>query len=696
MGSCTSSRRHAYNAHMDKADAQRELKTSAVHPGAGAPAEAPVSETLCSTSRAWVRQVSDSTTMTTVVPLMFADGSPRPAHVVVVAGPPASGKGTVCDGIEKRYGLVHVSPGQILRDHIKQRTPLGVQAQGYIEAGQPAPDELVMEVVKDRLSRADVAARGCLLDNFPLTLDQAASLQDEIPVDRFIYLEVPDAVLVDRAVGRRLDPQTGRIYHLKSRLPPPEIQDRLVIRRDDAPEAVRTRLNAFNAHMRAILDSWQGTVYKVDGLKPPDAVLGAVAECLDTLEWSTDDSPYFGNVAFNGPFDELLARRAGFYSTDFPPEVGDEVVCFRRGADWNKRGRVVDVQQATSMGSTGLRDGVEGARVTVELMSELQVMAQQHTTSTATKALSNSSLTLKPKRIEPVAEGSMESWAAFLAPINDMEYSSICTTHAFLSSSFCRLYSCSRGMADADFVTKEEARDSLIQWLNHLEDTDGEPFELNTKAQEEILGLFDTHTDGVLYLYTTQQKLGPRTSLSMGQDFSLYYRALNNTLNNDAEGNLCHAMPLIQRMTYLLLYNEESGERRLHPGGRAWKGDAQRPVPLNMHKLREACRLGKVVRFRQFQSTTVNEELANKYLRREDGRGYKWIIDIPSAFWGARDIKDISWRQSESETLFPPYSAFLVESVQEDVCHLRAVDRRVEVSARAERHGLRSGSVIGI
>lgn len=691
MGSCTSSQQ----AYKDKGR-ERELKPSVVHPGAGAPAEESTRSTASSAAPRSVRldtSTSMTDSMTMVVPLMFAEGAPRPAHVVVVAGPPASGKGTVCDGIEKRYGLVHVSPGQILRDHIKQRTPLGVQAQGCIEAGRPAPDELVMEVVKDRLSRADVAARGCLLDNFPLTLEQAAGLQDQIPVDRFIYLEVPDAVLVERAVGRRLDPQTGRIYHLKSRLPPPEIQDRLVLRRDDASEAVRTRLNVFNDHMRAILDSWQGPVFKVDGLRSPDEVLGAVAECLDTLEWNTDENPYFGSVAFNGPFDELLARRAGFYSTNFPPDVGEEVVCFRRGADWNRRGRVTDVQQAISMGSTGLRGGVEGARVTVELVSELQVLAQQCTMST--KAASSWGMPSK-NGIEPPAAGTVESWAEFLAPINDKEYSSICTTHAFLSSSFCRLYSCSRGMADVDFIPKKEARGSLIEWLRHLEDTDGEPFELNAKAQDEILGQFDTHTDAVLYLYTTQQKLGPRTSLSMGQDFSLYYRALNNTLNNDAEGNLCHAMPLIKRMTYLLLYSEESGERRLHPGGRTWKGDAQRPVPLNMHKLREACRLGKVVRFRQFTSTTVNEDLANKYLRREDGRGYKWIIDIPSAFWGARDIKDISWRQNESETLFPPYSAFLVESVEEDVCHLRAVDRRVEVSARAERHGLRSGSVIGI
>ncbi|CAK0890218.1 unnamed protein product [Prorocentrum cordatum] len=139
-------------------------------------------------------------------------------------------------------------------------------------------------------------------------------------------------------------------------------------------------------------------------------------------------------------------------------------------------GMDIPSDEAISTGNMGLRDGVEGARVTVELVSELQVLAQQHSPS------------LRSQSTEPPAGGTMESWAAFLAPINDMEYSSICTTHAFLSSSFCRLYTCLRGMADVDFISKKEARDSLIEWLHHLEDTDGEPFELNAKAQDEILG----------------------------------------------------------------------------------------------------------------------------------------------------------------------------------------------------------------
>eukprot|EP00441_Pelagodinium_beii_P011147 CAMPEP_0197689528 /NCGR_PEP_ID=MMETSP1338-20131121/106999_1 /TAXON_ID=43686 ORGANISM="Pelagodinium beii, Strain RCC1491" /NCGR_SAMPLE_ID=MMETSP1338 /ASSEMBLY_ACC=CAM_ASM_000754 /LENGTH=155 /DNA_ID=CAMNT_0043271871 /DNA_START=54 /DNA_END=521 /DNA_ORIENTATION=- len=150
-------------------------------------------------------------------------------------------------------------------------------------------------------------------------------------------------------------------------------------------------------------------------------------------------------------------------------------------------------------------------------------------------------------------------------------------------------------------------------------------------------------------------------------------------------------MPLIHRMVYLLLY-EADGSKRLHQGGQVWKGDTQRPVPLNMNKLREAQRLQKIIRFRQFQSTTSNRALAEKYRKREDGRGYLWTIDIAPRFWGARDIHDISWKEGESETLFPAYSAFYVRSVDDDGCHLEAADRCKDLTERALRNGLQGAA----
>eukprot|EP00931_Biecheleriopsis_adriatica_P039600 TRINITY_DN22637_c0_g1_i1.p1 TRINITY_DN22637_c0_g1~~TRINITY_DN22637_c0_g1_i1.p1 ORF type:complete len:581 (-),score=93.68 TRINITY_DN22637_c0_g1_i1:34-1710(-) len=542
----------------------------------------------------------------------------RPFHVIAVAGAPASGKGTVCDGIEKRYGLVHISTGQILRDNVQKGTELG-----------------------------------CLLDNFPLTEEQAESMKGHISVDMFILLDVPDDVLIERAVGRYLDPHTGRIYHEKFRSPPAEIANRLVQRGDDKPGLVEERLRAYKEQAGLITSFFEDAVCKIDGTKGPDEVMQDVSECLDTLEWSTLEKPYFGNVAFNGPFSHESAHRAGFFSPLNPPELGDSVVCFRRGADWDKRGSVVDVSEEISTGNGGLKCDMEGIRVVVDGQC-----------------------------------GTFISWSAFLAPINDMEYSSICTTHAFLSSNFCRLYA--EDVGDVQPISKTEARESLQDWLGQLEDADEEPVEMAPALKEEIFAEFDNHADASLFLYSSHKKLGPRTSLAMGQDYSVYYRALNNTLNSDAEGNLSHAMVLIKRMIYSLLYDEDTGAKRLHKGGRVWKGDGQRPVPLNMHKLREANRLNKIVRFRQFQSTTTDEALADKYRKREDGKGFKWIIDIPPDFWGARDIKDVAWKANESETLFPPYSAFRVESIDEDTCHLLAVDRSAELKSRAERHGLAS------
>ena len=112
-------------------------------------------------------------------------------------------------------------------------------------------------------------------------------------------------------------------------------------------------------------------------------------------------------------------------------------------------------------------------------------------------------------------------------------------------------------------------------------------------------------------------------------------------------------------MVYSLCHTPDGAPIRFESAQRVWKGDAQRPVPLNLQKLREAAEMQSVIRFRQFQSTTSDDNVALKYRAREDGRGFLWIIDVPAGFVGAREVSAIAWRAREKEILFAPFCAFL-------------------------------------
>ena len=147
-------------------------------------------------------------------------------------------------------------------------------------------------------------------------------------------------------------------------------------------------------------------------------------------------------------------------------------------------------------------------------------------------------------------------------------------------------------------------------------------------------------------------------------------------------------------MVYSICNEADGTPRRFPAATRVWKGDSQRPVPLNRQKLEEAAQNRSVVWFRQFQSTTSDAALAKKYRRREDGSsGFEWMIDIPKGFIGAREVSDIAWRARESEVLFCPYCAFLVVHLSSNSCHLVAVKMMSELDIYAARHGLRGTAV---
>eukprot|EP00448_Togula_jolla_P003528 CAMPEP_0170612164 /NCGR_PEP_ID=MMETSP0224-20130122/23576_1 /TAXON_ID=285029 /ORGANISM="Togula jolla, Strain CCCM 725" /LENGTH=310 /DNA_ID=CAMNT_0010937647 /DNA_START=51 /DNA_END=983 /DNA_ORIENTATION=+ len=209
-------------------------------------------------------------------------GEVASGSIVVIAGPPAAGKGTQCDKIKDKYGFVHISTGDILRENVKNGTPLGLEAKEYMDTGRLVPSALIVDLVKDRLNESDIKEKGCLLDGFPRAPDQAQAMVDAgIKVDKFLLIKVPDDTLVERGVGRRLDPETGDIYHLKFKPPPADIVDRLVHRSDDQEEKIRTRLQAFHDQIDGILPFFKDVAVEVDGTAKPDDVWKLIQKAMD-------------------------------------------------------------------------------------------------------------------------------------------------------------------------------------------------------------------------------------------------------------------------------------------------------------------------------------------------------------------------------------------------------------------------------
>ncbi|XVE60687.1 hypothetical protein DITRI_Ditri05aG0148300 [Diplodiscus trichospermus] len=184
---------------------------------------------------------------------------------VMISGAPASGKGTQCQIITQKYGLVHIAAGDLLRAEVAAASENGKRAKEFMEKGQLVPDEIVVMMVKERLLQPDSQEKGWLLDGYPRSSSQAAALEDfGIRPDLFILLEVPEEILVERVVGRRLDPVTGKIYHLK--YSPPESQEiasRLTQRFDDTEEKVKLRLRTHNQNVEAVLSLYKDITVKI-------------------------------------------------------------------------------------------------------------------------------------------------------------------------------------------------------------------------------------------------------------------------------------------------------------------------------------------------------------------------------------------------------------------------------------------------
>ncbi|XP_014492296.1 adenylate kinase, chloroplastic [Vigna radiata var. radiata] len=204
---------------------------------------------------------------------------------VMISGAPASGKGTQCHLIADKYGLVHIAAGDLLRAEIATGSENGKRAKQYMEQGQLVPDEIVVMMVKDRLLKPDSKERGWLLDGYPRSLSQATALKGfGFEPHTFLLLEVSEDVLVERVVGRRLDPVTGKIYHLK--YSPPETEEiaaRLTQRFDDTEEKVKLRLNTHHQNVESVLALYKDITVKINGNVSKEEVFAQIDSVLTSL-----------------------------------------------------------------------------------------------------------------------------------------------------------------------------------------------------------------------------------------------------------------------------------------------------------------------------------------------------------------------------------------------------------------------------
>lgn len=202
-------------------------------------------------------------------------GNDKPMRLVLI-GQPGAGKGTQAAFIVERWGIPHVSTGDMLRDEMRKGSPLGEEARGFINQGFLVPDELIFGMLKERLTRPDTG-RGFVLDGFPRSQGQAVALDEylertEQPLTAVIVLVINDDIIVQRLSNRRVCPECARTYHLINN--PPRTADRcdeykcrqtLVQRPDDKESAIRTRLQVFHSQTAPVIEYYrqQGLLHEV-------------------------------------------------------------------------------------------------------------------------------------------------------------------------------------------------------------------------------------------------------------------------------------------------------------------------------------------------------------------------------------------------------------------------------------------------
>lgn len=211
---------------------------------------------------------------------------------IIMLGAPGAGKGTHAKKITEKFGIPAISTGDIFRENIKNGTELGKKAKEYMDAGNLVPDELVCDLVVDRLKQDD-CKNGYILDGFPRTIPQAEALtaalaKDDDAIDYALEIFLEDQAIIDRMSGRRVCKSCGATYHVVN-IPPKtegvcdECDGELIVRDDDAPETVKKRLDVYHEQTAPLIDYYkkQGILKVIEGSKGLDTCFEEICGILE-------------------------------------------------------------------------------------------------------------------------------------------------------------------------------------------------------------------------------------------------------------------------------------------------------------------------------------------------------------------------------------------------------------------------------
>jgi len=213
----------------------------------------------------------------------------------ILFGPPGVGKGTQAKVLSEKYQLSHISTGDMLRASIKEGTSLGLKAKSYIDDGQLVPDDVIIGIIEEFISDVENRKNGFILDGFPRTVSQAEALnhlliQYDCPIDRVISLTASDEEIISRLSGRRVAPNSGKVYHIKFN--PPKVEGKcdqtgedLIQRDDDKEETIKKRLDVYKKSTEPVLSFYntRDLVSEIDGTQAIDDVSKEIEDIAQSV-----------------------------------------------------------------------------------------------------------------------------------------------------------------------------------------------------------------------------------------------------------------------------------------------------------------------------------------------------------------------------------------------------------------------------